>query len=489
MRGWIVVSALLLPVPVARAGAPLADAAEKRDGAGIRALLTQGADIEAAQPDGMRALHWAAYHDDVETARALVAAKAHVDERTSYGITPLSLACVNGSDAMVGLLLDAGADPNSPLRGGETPLMIASRTGRIGPVKRLLEKGAKPDAAERQGQTAVMWAAAEGHAPVVEALIAAGADWRKALPSGFNAMFFAVREGRAEVVRVLREAGADVNEAMVVKERPGRGAVSGTSPLVMAVENGHFELAAALLDAGADPNDQRSGVSPLHLLVHVRKPPRGDDEDGDPPPTGSGRMNSLELVDRLIAHGADVNLRLKRGAPSPGKLTRKGATPFLLACQSGDLPLIRKLLDHGADPKLPNARHSTPLMAAAGLGSVNPDEEPATENEALDAVSLLLALGNDINAVDDDGETVMHGAAYKQFPRVVALLAARGARPEVWNRKNGNGWTPLAIAEGHRIGNFKPSPETIAAIRGVLSSVGVTPASAETPGADRRAYP
>src|SRR5262249_61903054 len=90
------------------------------------------------------------------------------------------------------------------------------------------------------------------------------------------------------------------------------------------------------------------------------------------------------------------------------------------------------------------------------------------EEEAIEAVKLAIALGGDVNAVDDNGETAMHGAAYKNFPRVVQLLADNGATVEVWNRKNKYGWTPITIAEGHRVGNFKPSPETLAALRRVL---------------------
>ena len=88
--------------------------------------------MNAAQADGMTALHWAAYHDDLETAKLLVAAGADVKAANRYGVTPLSLACTNGNAAMVELLLDAGADPNATLRGGETALMTAARTGKLG---------------------------------------------------------------------------------------------------------------------------------------------------------------------------------------------------------------------------------------------------------------------------------------------------------------------------------------------------------------------
>ena len=136
---------------------------------------------------------------------------------------------------------------------------------------------------------------------------------------------------------------------------------------------------------------------------------------------------------------------------------------------------MKLLVELGADPLLPNADGCTPLMAAAGVGTLAPGEEAGTEDEALEAVEYLLSLGADVNAVDENGETAMHGAAYKSLPKVVQLLADKGAKIEVWNRKNKYGWTPLLIAEGHRPGNFKPSAETIAAIHRVMRAAGVTP--------------
>ena len=124
---------------------------------------------------------------------------------------------------------------------------------------------------------------------------------------------------------------------------------------------------------------------------------------------------------------------------------------------------------------LTNEDGSTALMVAAGLGTNAPGEDPGTEAEVLEAVKVALDLGNDLNAVDKNGETAMHGAAYKNLPGVVQLLADKGADPNVWNRKNGHGWTPLIIAEGHRFGNFKPSPDTIAAFRKVMTAAGITP--------------
>lgn len=460
---------LLLANSTRAAEAPLADAVQENDSTTIQKLLEQKTNVNAAQADGMTALHWAAYYDDLNTATQLIAAGADAKVTNRYGVTPLSLACRNGNADVVELLLEAGADANTLVPGGETPLMTAARTGRAGPVKALIAKGANVNARERKGQTALMWAAAEGHVDVVDALLKADADFRTPLASGFTPLFFAVREGKAPVVFRLLEAGINVNDTM---RKAGTAAGKATSPLILAIENGHFELAAALLKAGADPNDRPAGYAALHAITWVRKPIRGD---GDPPPIGSGNLSSLEIVSLLIAHKADINLRLEKGDSGRGRFTTTGSTPFLLASRTGDLPLMRLLLELGADPKLNNADQSTPLLAASGVGALaDGDEAAATEDEAVEAVKLLLALGADIDAVDNNGETAMHGAAYQSLPKLVKVLADHKADIKVWNRKNKWDWTPLLIADGHRPGNFRPAPETIAAIEQVMKEAGVT---------------
>jgi ankyrin repeat protein len=461
---------------VRAADAPVADAAERADWPRVAALVRARADVKGTQADGTTALHWAAYHDDRDATKLLLDAGADAKAGNRYGVTPLALACTNGDADVVRRLLAAGADPNSVLRGGETALMTAARTGRVDAVRALLGAGAKVGATDRRGQTGLMWAAAEGHAAVVDALIKAGADPRARLKSGFTAMLFAAREGRADVVRSLVKAGVDANEVIeAARQSGGYAPRNGMSALMLAVENGHFDLAAELLEVGADPNDERSGFTALHALTWVRKPSRGDDPDGQPPPAESGTMNSLQFARKLVARGADVNAQLRKGAAGRGKLNLTGATPFLLASKTADLPYMRLLVELGCDPLRPNKDGCTPLMAAAGIGTLAPDEEAGTEAEALAAVEYLLTLGADVNTVDANGETAMHGAAYKSLPRMVRFLADRGAKVEVWNRKDRYGWTPLMIAEGFRPGNFKPSAETIDAIHAAMRAAGVAP--------------
>jgi len=470
----------------------LADAAEKSNRTEIRSLIDQHAEVNAAQVDGMTALHWAAYQDDLDMAKVLADANANVKVANRYGVTPLSLACQNGNAAMVELLLERGADPNTTLRGGETALMTAARTGKAAAVAALLEHGADVNAKERRGQTALMWAAADGHTEVVERLIKAGADIHATLPdSGFTPLFFAAREGRTEVVRALLKAGVDVNEPMQPQKATAKGPGKGTSALILAVENGHFDLAVTLLEAGADPNDQRSGFTPLHVMTWVRKPNRGED-DGAPPPTGSGRLSNLQFIKKLVEHGADVNARLKNGKGGAGLYNKMGATPFFMAAATADTTYMQLLLDLGADPSLRNVDNSTPLMVACGLGvgSAAANEVAGEEPEVIEAAELLFKLGADVNTVDANGETAMHGAAYKNLPKVVQLLADHGAQIDVWNRKNRWGWTPIRIAEGNRPGNFKPSAETVAALQRVMQSAGVAlPDTGSSAGRSNSEYP
>jgi ankyrin repeat protein len=146
-----------------------------------------------------------------------------------------------------------------------------------------------------------------------------------------------------------------------------------------------------------------------------------------------------------------------------------------MAARTADVELMRLLADLGADPLAPNSENTTPLMAAAGVGTLNAKEDPGSESDVLEAVHLALELGGDLNGVDDNGDTALHGAASKQVPSVVPFLAEKGVKPELWTQKNKNGWTPLRIAEGiHRVNAFRSSPEVAAELRKAMIAAGVS---------------
>lgn len=446
----------------------LVDAIERGDWASVEDLLRDKKQIALTQPDGMTALHWAVSHQRPDIVKRLLASGASVDALTYYEVTPLGIACVRANIECVRLLVEAGADVNRAQPGGETPLMTAAKHGDAEVLKTLIENGAKTDATERKGQTALMWAAAEGNGEAVQVLIDSGADLSLELKSGFNAMMFAAREGRIDVVRRLLDAGVEVN-AIMGKDKNGRGPRPGTSALMLAVESGHFELALFLVSRGADPNDQRSEYTPLHALSWVRKPASGDGVDGDPPPRGSGEVPSLEFVRKLVKAGANVNAQLERGPAGKARLNMKGATPFLLACKTADLPLLKVLLEFGADPNITNVDNCTSLLAAAGIGTTAVGEEPGTEPEVLETLEFLLGLGADVNSIDNNKESAMHGAAYRAHPKVAQYLADRGAKPSIWNHENRYTWTPLSIARGSRPGSVKPDLEMIAILEKLAS--------------------
>lgn len=455
---------------VCAADAPLADAAERAEWSTLERLLAAGAnaDLDGAQADGMTALHWASHHGSSKAVTALLAAGADPQIATRYAVRPLSIACRNGDAQVVRALLSAGADANARLPGGETPLMTAARTGSAEVVRALLDHGANPAETEANGQTALMWAASAGSIDTVTALLEAGAALDTASHQGFTALHFAARDGREAVVERLLKAGADPNRTMEPKRSGGRAPRAGMSALMLSVESGHFELALTLVDHGADPDSQASGYAPLHAVSWVRKANRGDDPSGDPEPRGSGAVSSLEFVRRLATAGADVNQRITSNTRGAKQLRHEGATPLLFAARTADLPLVELLVELGADPLIPNVDGCTPLMACAGVGVQAVDEEAGAEPEVLETLEYLVSCGAEVNTVDDNRETAMHGAAYRNFPRVVEWLAAHGADPGRWNHKNHSGWTPMRIAEGYRPGSFKPHPETQQAIRSAL---------------------
>ena len=441
----------------------------------------------AVEPDGTTPLHRAVHRNDLKATDTLIRAGADVNAVNRYGVPPLSLAATNGNAAILELLLKAGADPNAMQSEGESALMTAARTGIPAAVKTLLAHGADVNAKESwRGQTALMWAAAEGHAETIEVLLEAGAQINARSNAGWTALLFAAREGKIPAVKALLAGGANVDETLVARTGRGRGAgaagaagggarppTRGSSALVLAVGSAHFELAAALLDAGADPNAAAQGWTALHHLTWIRKPGTGSN---DPAPYGSGNVDSLTLVRKLKAHGADVNARVMR-RPNVGvtALNFVGATPFFMAARGGDTELMRLLVELGADPLLPNEDGTTPLMVAAGVGTHSPGEDAGAPPEALEAAKLALELGNDVNVVDKNGNTAMHGAAFKQLPDVVKLLDAKGADVRVWNTNNTSGWTPLRVAVGvHRGMNFRFHVPTADALKEIMIRAGVS---------------
>ena len=443
--------ALLLSAGTASAGAndgSLIGAVRAQDAEAVEALLRAGIDVNAPAVDGATALHWAAYHDVVPLADLLLGAGGDVDAANDYGVTPLSLACDNGSAGMVMRLLEAGADADTARSTGETPLMTCARTGNVDAVRALLDAGANPSVAEAwQGQTALMWAAAEGHTEIVRALVEKGADVHARTAGGFTALSIAAREDEPELARLLLDAGADVN-AMA----PG-----GATPLLVATVRGHTWLAMFLLEQGADPNAGEAGYTPLHWAAgawhtELTGSLRGIEtaRDAEWRSLNGLRDGKLALVEALLAHGADPDVRLVNHPPQFGFASQRfrvsiaGATPFLLAAMDANVAVMDALAAAGADTRLATDEGTAPLMVASGLGRV-PAETRVTEADTLDAVQFVLDLGADVNATNAVGRSALHGAAHIRSDAAVQLLVDHGATVQVADQR---GITPLMVAEG-----------------------------------------
>ncbi len=454
LAGWLV---LLWPAVslAASANERLVAAVRSGDTALVRALVEQGIDVSAPGGDGATALHWAAYADDVETADLLIRAGAGVDATNDLGVTPLWVACTNGSADMVARLLEAGANPNVAPATGGTPLMRAVRTGNADAVESLLTAGADVNASEgARGQNALMWAVTQHHSSVARMLIERGADLEARTSvsrqlvltccqenntdgngsiwieqGGFTPLLFAARLGDRDAAGLLLAAGAHVDVAT-----PG-----GTTALVVAAHSGHGALAALLLENGADPNAAGAGYTALHAAV-LRDDPN--------------------LVEALLAYGANPNARLLRGTPARRggadfafNKHWLGATPLWLAAGFHRPALIRALTAGGADPLLPSSDGTTPLMAAAQGESpralfqdASPVFPPGEEPPTLEVVRMLVELGADVTAVNAAGDTALHRAASKRFDAVVRFLADHGA---ILDARDEQGRTPLACAVHH----------------------------------------
>jgi uncharacterized protein len=447
----------------------LIDAVRRVDPAAVQRLLDQSVDVNATQPDGATALHWAAHRDELAIADLLIRAGAKVDAADEDGVTPLGLACLNASPAMVERLLKAGANPNA---GRESPVLSAARSGNVEVMKLLLAHGGDANAKEpRRGQTALMWAAAEKHAAVAGVLIDHGADVKaKTVPvrsasggrggglgrggmgggsngaNGFTPLLFAVRAGDFQSVRLLANVGADVNDV----------SADGLSALVLATLRAQVDIALFLLEKGADANLAGAGFTALHwasgsweteLTVTSITP----DREGEEWRTVAGlRERRIDLVKALLEHGADPNARIRRppqrvgSSKNPGLPELVGATPFIVAAVAGAADVMRVLADHGADVHARTSSNGTPLMAAAGLGRAI-GEVLVPESDNLAAAKLLVELGAvDVNAVDTLGNSALHYAAFMRRDSIVQLLAERGARLDLPNLY---GETPLFLAE------------------------------------------
>jgi ankyrin repeat protein len=443
----------------------VADAAKSRNKEALRALLDRRVDVNATLPDGATALHWAAHWGDLDIADLLIHAGAQVNVANDYGVTALSLACTNGDPAMVERLLKAGADPSIGLPSQETPLMTCARSGNRVAVEALLARRVDVNVKETgRGQTPLMWAVAEGHLEIARLLIDHGADIHARSTAGFAPLLFAARRADVSMTRLLLSAGANINQS----------ASDGMTALLTATIKGHTEYAEFLLSQGANPN-LGAGFTPLHWAagewVNVLSAASTGVTAKDTEWSAVGGLRGerkLAFVKTLLAHGANPNIRAETNPSYSGGRSRGGSlaggTAFLLAAAASDVNVMRSLVRAGADPHLATNQNTTPLMVAAGLGYDPGQNRRLADDSALEPVKLCWELGGDVNAVNADGETALHGAAYREeADAIIQFLVDKGAKLNVKDRR---GWTPLTIAEGIRtLSNYIRSPRTAELLR------------------------
>ncbi len=545
----------------AASNAPVADAAQQGNKDAVKALLKQATDVNAAQGDGMTALHWAAMNGDAAMVEMLVYAGANVRATTRIGsYTPLYLASQRGSGAAIGALIKAGADVKASTPNGTTPLMVAAASGEVSAIKALLDGGADANAKDSvRGQTALMYAAASNRSEAIKVLASRGANIKatskvtdlsaltreglgfggnpqipggqgqggpaQAAPGGpggrpaagapggpgarpqprpgidrqyqlnelvsaqggLTPLLYAVRQGFVESTTALIESGADVNQVCAGDQ---------TSPLMMAVINGHFDLAQLLLEKGANPNlASDNGATPLYAALNVEWAPKA--LYPQPRAYQQQKISYLELMNSLLAKGADPNARLKKKVWYSGYsfdlsgVDEIGASVFWRAAYASDVAAMRLLVGHGADPNLPTIKPAgrprfgdaferevkdvsglpemiiggpsvTPLQAAAGVGygegfAANSHRFAPTGMMA--AVKYLVEeLGADVNAADHEGNTALHHAAARGDNEMILYLVSRGANVKAVDRE---GRTTADMANG-AVQRVQPYPETIA---------------------------
>jgi ankyrin repeat protein len=435
--------ALLLSLASVNAASDVADAVMRGDEAALRALLAEGADVDAPQADGATALHWAVYHGDAAAADLLIEAGANVSAANRNGATPLSLASINGDAAMLSALIEAGADPNERQSLGQTPLMLAARTGNPDALTVLLDHGADVNARESQrGTTALMWAAEQAHPEAVEVLIRRGAD--------ISARSDATPRGRGPALGKSNDPRKAV-AALGAAQAAGQAALDLRQ--LAALRDGDAAAAGGAADDDDDNDvDEAAPPPPPAPRPRVGRPPPPSDGGALTALTYAARANDVESTRILLEAGADVN-----------EVSGYGWSPLLVATQNRHYQLASFLLDHGADPNLANNGGWVPLYLATDNRNIENGDYPVrrADMDHLAFITLLLDRGADVNArvkdstetrtvftnqwLDEDGATAFLRAAQSSDLELMRLLLSRGADPTIATTLN---VTALQVAAG-----------------------------------------
>lgn len=415
----------LAAVPAAES--PVADAAQDGDSEAVVELLRQGADANAAQPDGMTALHWAAVHGNSEIAEALIYAGATVRSTTRLGrYTPLHLAARGGNAAVARLLLEAGANPDALTSTGVTPLHFAAEANAADVVDALVAGGASVDLADEfAARTPLMFAAARKADAAVAALLAGGAD-----PD--------VRTRVKNTLELDSIARAEIQQ----RERIKAAAEEPEEPEEAEEEEETPEDPPEEPEPEEEPEEEEADTSAVKSLSYNEQVGL---QGGFSALHYAAREGFRETARLLVDGGADVNLTTGGDRSSP----------MLVAIINGNYDLAHDLLEAGADPSLVSDDGVGPLFAVLNiewsLRTWYPQPQ-AFRQQDMDYLTLmerLLEAGADPNqrtethtwyasynagrmGVDFTGATPFWRAAYASDVRAMRLLVEHGADPNIW---------------------------------------------------------
>jgi ankyrin repeat protein len=476
----------------------LASLIQKGDRKAAIEKIRAGVDVNEAQPDGTRPIHWAVYRVDYELLDLLIAKKAKADVTNEFGDTPLAEAVKVADARMVKTLLDAGAGVEGTNLDGESALMLAIKTGELPIVQMLINAGANVNTVEKEhSQTPLMYAAAakKNAGAMVKLLLSKGADvkprslsydWPSHISAevrvqyhpfgGLTALLYAARDGCYDCVEALIAQGADVNVPTTEE---------GVTPLMIALDNDNNDVAKLLLDHGANPG-LWDWYGRTALYIAVDRKDGGSSGGGirvSIDPSHSARYTNKDIIKFLLDANVDPNPELRMHRPTRGGFTGRfsdplldtGATPLLRATIANDMETVRALLDKGASPNI-NAMGVTPFLVAAGVGG---GQRGAGGAAAVTLMDLLLQHGADVNAQvtgtktysmrnartpsTNEGMTALHVAAQAGRTDLVRFLLEKGANPDI---ADSNGRKAIDLLGGARAGNTPAAANPAAGARG-----------------------
>ncbi len=448
-------------VEVSTSSSPVADATHAGDREMVRSLLKEGLDVNAAQGDGMTALHWAALANDVEMAEMLLYAGANLKATTRLGaFTPLVLACKYGNGAMVETLLRAGADANATTTTGATALMLSAASGNDDAVRLLLDHSADVNAVESSGgQNALMFAAAYGRHTVIDILLEKGAEpavtttvvnvpeLNQAIDDNFRKRLERLREERAESAAAKQVAQAGETEAQ--GEQPRQRGSGQNEESVEEEPEGGGNLFARLFGWMAPDKQEEVPEEQPRRLQRESFGVRVGVQGGMTALLLAARQGHIESVMRLLHGRADID-QVAEGSKT---------SPMLIAIMNGHFDLAKYLLDRGADPTLAGEpSRITPLYAAINLAWApraaypQPTFHKQQKLTHLELMEALLQKGADPNvrltkkvwfmgynfdrsAVDEIGATPFWRAAYGSDVAAMRLLRSYGADVNIPTKK------------------------------------------------------